>query len=105
MRWLIWGLLALAFLPLAVRLYRANELFAVRLKRGEARLLRGKAPKRLLRDLEDVSRTANWTGTVRVVLRNGRAYPVTDGRGVPAHGPQRLRNTMSLWPVAKIRNA
>ena len=98
--------LVVCLLPLAVALSRANELFLLTLHGGKLRVVRGRIPNRLLSDLADVVASSAPEGTrLRGVVRDGHA--AIDVRGRPLSAPlrQRLRNVISLWPVAKIRNA
>jgi hypothetical protein len=102
---LIPALLVLAAIPLVVALVRANELFCV-VARGKAvRLVRGRVPQRLLDDMTDVLRAMPVTkAVVRVVVEEKRPRVYVDGDLSPEQ-KQRLRNTVSLWPIAKIRSA
>ncbi|HZO16295.1 MAG TPA: DUF3634 family protein [Polyangiaceae bacterium] len=96
-------LLALVAMPLIVAITRANELFALRISQGRLSLVRGRIPPRLFEDIGDVLRRAGVEkASLRAVSENGRAAVRGD---LPAVVMQRLRNTISLWPVAKIRNA
>jgi len=99
-------LLVLLTIPLVVALLRANELFALRWRAGKLRVVRGRIPQALLGDIRDVLRDAGAPPTeLRGVVEDGRtALRATTG-DLPNHVNQRLRNTISLWPVAKIRNA
>lgn len=99
-------LLLLLVVPLAVGLWRVNELFVLRVRGGRVRRQRGKIPPALLRDLQDVVRTAGFRqGQIRAVVEGGHAAIRVTGPEVPRGLEQRLRNTISLWPLAKIRNA
>lgn len=99
-------LLLLLVVPLAVGLWRINELFVLRVRGGAVRVQRGKLPPALLRDLRDVVRTAEFReGRIRAVVEGQRAQIRVSGADVPRGLEQRLRNTISLWPLAKIRNA
>jgi hypothetical protein len=97
--------LLLAAVPLIVALVRANELFYVRFEGRNVRLLRGRVPQRLLDDITDVLRAEPvGRGAVRVVVEDRRARVYVEGDLSPAQG-QQLKNTVSLWPIAKIRAA
>jgi hypothetical protein len=97
--------LLLAAIPLIVALVRANELFFVRVEGRNVRLLRGRLPQRLLDDITDVLRAEPvGRGAVRVVVEDRRACVYIEGDLSPEQG-QRLKNTVSLWPLAKIRAA
>lgn len=97
--------LLVVVLPLVVSLMRANELFCLRVEGRHVRILRGRLPQRLLNDMVDVLRAeAVGRGTVRVVVEDRRARVYVEG-DITREQAQRLRNTVSMWPVAKIRNA
>lgn len=92
-------------LPLLVALLRANELFCLRLRRGQLRVARGRIPGQLLDDIGVVLRDPPTDhGTVRGVVEDRRlriraSVALTDGQ------EQRLRNIASAWPVVRIRSA
>lgn len=92
-------------LPLVVALLRANELFYVRVEGRNVRLLRGRLPQRLLDDIVDVLRARPIRrGAVRVVVDDRRPRVHVEGDISPEQA-QQLRNTVSMWPIAKIRAA
>lgn len=98
-------LLLLAAVPLVVALARANELFYVRVEGRDVRVLRGRLPQRLLDDITDVLRAAPvGRGAVRVVVEDRRPSVYVEGDISPEQR-QRLKNTVSMWPIAKIRAA
>lgn len=98
--------LLLLCIPLVLGLLRINELFYLRVRQGSLRLVRGRIPPRLLGDIEDVvSNTGVRDAEVRAVIEGGSPAIYVHGDKVPRAFRQRLRNTISLWPVAKIRNA
>jgi hypothetical protein len=92
-------------IPLVVALLRANELFVVRFRAGRARVARGRIPQALLNDLADVLRS-NPTDDValRGVVEDQRVRVYAEGELSEAQR-QQIRNVVSGWPVAKIRNA
>jgi len=97
--------LLLLTIPLILALVRANELFFVRVEGQKVRLVRGRGPQRLLDDVADVLRAEPVArGAVRVVVEDRRTQVYVEGN-VSANQRQRLKNTISLWPVAKIRAA
>jgi hypothetical protein len=101
-------LLLLVTAPLAIALLRANELFCLEVHKGEVRILRGRLPQRLLDDVVDVMRrAAPEHARIRGVVEGGSpAIRVDhDGGQVSDAVRQRLRNVLSGWPLAKIRNA
>lgn len=106
MTWVIPLLLLLLVSPLVVAILRINELFLLRPKGGKLAIVRGRIPQKLLRELNDVLRTAGLSDVgLRAVVEDGRAKLYAEGAQLPAGVRQQLRNTISLWPVAKIRNA
>jgi len=99
-------LLAVLTIPLVVALLRANELFALRWEGGRLRVVRGRIPPALLADVRDVLRDAAAPPVgLRGVVEDGKAAIRVRPSSLSAPVRQRLRNTISLWPVAKIRNA
>jgi hypothetical protein len=99
-------LLLILCIPLVLGLLRINELFFLRVRNGKLRLVRGRIPPRLLADIEDiVEMTAVRAADVRAVIESGSPAIYVHGEKVPRAFRQRLRNTISLWPLAKIRNA
>jgi hypothetical protein len=103
--WWIVLILAALVVPLVIGLRRIDELFVLRIDQGNVRLVRGRIPPRLLGDLRDVLAAAPIEhGELKAVVESGR--PVLRARPtLPPPIAQRLRNTISLWPLAKIRNA
>jgi hypothetical protein len=102
--WIALALIALV-VPLWVGLARINELFVLRARKGRLTLVRGKIPPRLLGDLRDVMEKApDAEAELRAVVEDGRAV-IHARPPLPAPLQQRLRNTISLWPLAKIRQS
>ncbi len=98
-------LLALC-VPLVLGLVRANELFYLRVRGGAVRHVRGRIPQQLLADIDDVVQTTEvGDAEIRAVVEGGAPAVYVHGPKIPRALRQRLRNTISLWPVAKIRNA
>ena len=97
-------LLLAAAVPLVLALVRANELFCLRVKDKRIGVVRGRIPQGLLDEIDDVFRREPADATVRGVVEDGRPRLYVDG-DVGPHVAQRLRNVVSMWPVAKIRNA
>ena len=98
--------LLLALTPLFVTLMRANELFYLRLRDGRLMMKRGRIPRGLFDDVEDILKRGGVENIdVRGVVedRGARIYLF----GVQPRGgvKQQLRNAISLWPLAKIRHA
>jgi hypothetical protein len=93
------------FVAFLLLLRNAAVLFRARVLQGRVVQLRGKAPKGLVRDFEDVFRLRPVAqATLRVVLRGGAPTLEIKGDVTPAE-TQRLRNILGAWPTAKIRAA
>jgi hypothetical protein len=98
------ALLAAFVIPLAIAISRALDLFVVQVRDGTVRLVRGRAPARLLADLGDVVRRPRVSSaTLRVVTEQGRPRLIARGSLSEAQ-LQQLRNVIGTWPVAKIRS-
>ena len=98
-------LLLLVAIPLVIALLRANELFVVRFRAGRARVVRGRIPQALLNDLADVLRSNPTEDvTLKGVVEDQRVRIYPEGELSDAQR-QQIRNVVSGWPVAKIRNA
>src|SRR5262249_35019746 len=96
-------LVLVAIVPLVVGLVRANELFVVRVRGDAVALVRGRVPQRLLDDICDVLRAQPTSAaTIRVVVESQHPAVYVAGDLSPEQR-QRLRNVLSMWPVAKIR--
>jgi len=100
-----WILLAIGFVAfvfwLAIR--RSNELFCVAVHEGQVRVVRGRAPPRLIRDFEDVLvRAKTQTAEVRVVVEQQQAR--VEGTGISAGTEQQLRNVLGTWQLAQLRS-
>jgi hypothetical protein len=95
---------AVVVLLLAVGLARHTELFVLSVERGRVRIVRGRLPQKLLGDIEDVVKKSRESGAIKVVVRDGAPRVSVSGE-LSTHIAQRLRNTISLWPVARIRTA
>ncbi|MSP26650.1 MAG: DUF3634 family protein [Myxococcales bacterium] len=102
----LFALLMLLTAPLVVAIMRSNELFLVRHDGTRLRIVRGRLPKALLDDLEDVLRRAG-TGTLelRAVVEDSRPRLYASTRDLPQPVRQQLRNTLGRFGVAAIRNA
>jgi hypothetical protein len=98
-------LLLLAAIPLVIALLRANELFLVHYRGGRIRVARGRIPQALLNDLADVLRsTPTELVALKGVVEDQRVRVYAEGELTEAQR-QQIRNVISGWPVAKIRNA
>ncbi len=97
---LLAGVVALAFAALS----RINELCAIRVRLGEARLARGRAPSRFLEDVRDIAHRAELDDvTVRVVSEGGKPRLVIARGVVGADVAQRLRNALGQHQVVHFR--
>lgn len=99
-------LLLLGLIPLVLALLRANELFCLRMREGRLRIVRGRLPQKLLNDISDILRRPAPADevVVRVVIEDRAPRVYVQGELSDAQ-KQQLRNTVSMWPVVKIRNA
>lgn len=102
--WLLFVAIGVVVVVLAIGLARQTELFVLRVERGRVRVVRGRIPPKLLGDVSDVVAKSDASGSIRVIVRDG-APRVEVGGELTANVAQRLRNTVSLWPVARIRSA
>jgi hypothetical protein len=97
--------LLLLAIPLVVALMRANELFCLKLRDGGLHVARGRIPPALLGDLADILRDPEVReGTLRGVVEDRIVRIYADAELSDAQR-QRIRNVVSAWPVAKVRNA
>jgi hypothetical protein len=84
-------------------LRRANELCAIRVSEGKARLLRGRAPARFLSDVHDIVRRARLAGgTIRVVIEAGVPRLVA-GSEIGEVALQQLRNAAGQHTLVEFR--
>lgn len=104
MTWVVLALFVAAIYAIAVGLRRATELFVVRVERGRVRVVRGRIPQRLLNDIADVMKKPQASGEIHCLVRDGSPRVEPKGDMTPQQ-VQRLRNTVSLWPIAKIKAA
>jgi Protein of unknown function (DUF3634) len=102
---LLAGLLILVLLsiPLFMAIKRATELFRITVEQGQARHVRGRIPRPLLSDIEDiVARPRVTSAEIRVVTAQGRPEVHVSGK-LTADQVQRLRNVVGKFQVAQIR--
>jgi hypothetical protein len=100
--WLVAVILLLLASPLVIAILRANELFVVDILQGKARLVRGRAPPRLLADVSDVVRDVA-RARLHCVNEGGKPTLYAEGMLSPAE-KQRLRNLVGIFSVAQIRS-
>ena len=92
----------LALVPLIIGIRRSTELFVVRVRSGEPRLVRGRLPQSLLDEIADVVRVSRVSAArLRVVRRSGQPSLTIHG-DVDDAGAQRLRNVIHRYGVARI---
>lgn len=96
------ALLAVFAIPLAVAIYRSNELFRFRVRAGKIHDLRGRLPQALLSDLEDVFAHTSKEARVRVVSEQRRPRVIL--HGVDGDVAQRVRNVVGRFRVPEIRS-
>jgi hypothetical protein len=98
-------LLLLGLIPLVLALVRANELFCLRARGHRLRIVRGRIPQKLLDDIGDILRRPPVEDAeIRVVVEDRAPRVYVQGELSEAQR-QQLRNTVSMWPVVKIRSA
>lgn len=90
---------------LLLMMRNAAVIFTASVRKGRIVALRGRAPKGLVRDFNDVLRARPVPeARIKVVARGGA--PALVGSGSLTEGElQRLRNILGTWPIAKIRAA
>lgn len=97
---LVLGLVAM----LATAISRGNELFLLSVRAGKLLLIRGRIPIALRQDIDDVmSRSGVQEASIRAVRSSGHARLLM--RGVDEGTAQRLRNTLGVHPIHKLRSA
>ena len=82
-------------------LARSRELFRISIRDGKQLLTRGYAPVALLNDFGTAVRRVK-RGTIRA-YRSGDSARLTFSGDIDADAGQRLRNMLSLYPVARLR--
>ena len=90
----------------AVAVHRANELFVLKVTRGDEQpvtFVRGRIPPRLLQDLRELLVASGAHGRVRALVVRGAATLEARGTFSP-ETLQRARNLVGLYPLAKLRS-
>jgi hypothetical protein len=101
----LFSLAAAVVVVLLLLTRNANLLFVASVRKGRIAALKGRLPKRLARDLEDVLRARPVSeATLRVIVRDRRPFLETAG-DVQDEERQRLRNVLGTWQTARIRAA
>jgi hypothetical protein len=95
--------LAVAALLAWLLLRRANELCAVRVLDGKARLVRGRAPGALVPEFEDVLRRAQVSSVELRIVSEGGAPRLVPNPGLTEEVAQRLRNVLGPYSVLHFR--
>lgn len=97
-------LAAMAALGTLLFLFRdVNLLCEASVEHGHITHFRGRAPKQLVRDFNDVLRQRPvTTATIRIQSSAGIPELVVSGDVVDAES-QRLRNVLGTFPIARIR--
>ncbi|OQB18917.1 MAG: hypothetical protein BWY17_00077 [Deltaproteobacteria bacterium ADurb.Bin207] len=100
-------ILGLAVLALGIMLVmnrNATLLFSAKVQRGRIVSLRGRAPKKLVRELNDVlGRRPVPSASLRVYAQGDRAALQASG-DLNENEMQRLRNVLGTFPTARIRS-
>ena len=100
-------ILAMAVAAIAVILLLARNatlLFEARVQRGKVVYLRGRAPKRLVREWTDVLSVRPVSKAILRVRSSGDAAELSVEGDVNAGESQRLRNVLGLFSLAQIRS-
>lgn len=89
-----------------VAAYRASELFVLRVRReapDRVQFVRGRIPPQLLQDLREILSRSEAQGTLRALSQRGAVVVEARGKFSPSI-EQRVRNTVGLYSLAKLRN-
>jgi hypothetical protein len=101
----LFGLAVAVILVLVVATRNVNLLFRLSIRAGAVVRLRGRAPKKLVRDMQDVLKMRPVPkAELRVIARDKKPFVEASGN-IDEHELQRLRNVVGLWDIAKIRAA
>jgi hypothetical protein len=97
---LVFTLLALA----VVALRRLGELCVLRVRGGRVIPQRGRLPRALLADLEEIAAHPPVArAELRIVVENGR--PMLRATGLSGVQLQRMRNCVGLHPLSRFRTS
>lgn len=86
----------------ALVLRRANELFALGMREGKLRVLRGRIPPALFGDLAEIIEREPLHGELRVVSESGSPRLLLRGASQPSL-EQAARNLLARYQVPQIR--
>lgn len=99
------GMAGAVILLLVILARNANMLFEAEVRGGRITRARGRLPKGLARDLEDVARMRPiHSARLRVTVSDRRPFLSASG-DLDDNELQRLRNVVGTWDLAKIRSA
>ena len=99
------GLAGAVILLLVILARNANLLFEAEIRGGRLISFRGRLPKELARDLEDVARIRPIpSARLRVIVSDHRPF-LQASSGLDDNELQRMRNVVGTWDLAKIRAA
>jgi hypothetical protein len=102
--WLVFVLLFVVSIPMIVLVRRANELFVVDVIEGKPTLVRGRIPRRLLRELRDVAERSPVIARARLRATVEGNRPMLRATGaIDDARLQRMRNVVGLWSKDQIR--
>lgn len=103
MNWLIMlGGLGLLLLPLVISIRRSTELFKIKVRRGQARFVRGRMPQSLLTDIVDVVEGSNIEHADLLVVRRGGRAELVGTNKLNREQSQRLRNAIASYTLPRI---
>lgn len=93
----------LVVIGLWLLLHRANELCMIRIRNGVARLVRGRAPSRLLHDIEEIARRTEISNAkIRIVSESGSPAVYASG-SIAEAARQQLLNVVGEHRVVHFR--
>jgi hypothetical protein len=95
------GLMVTALALLIWSAQRSRELFVLAVKEGKTRVLRGRPPHALLRDLADVFERAQ-VGAAHVKVLREAGKPRLVAEGLDEFVLQRARNVLGSFPAHKL---
>ena len=88
--------------PLAIAIYRSNQLFVLHIVDGHAYFRRGRMPQTLLDEMNDVTqREGVADARITVIVEDGS--PRLTGSGYGEGVAQQLRNVIGTYPLARIK--
>lgn len=100
--WWYWGFVALALVPVMISVSRSADLFVVKVQNGNARFLRGRLPRALLHEIEDiVEKPPVSLARLRAVRSRGAAEWRFEGEVSEAQR-QQLRNVLAMYSLPRI---